>query len=235
MHGARAAWPTSMGHDAPSTPAAHLQTVGIVAIQVVAMQSLVANKPEPLIQPQRPKVGDLRLQHRLVAASVAHRAHCALHKLLAHAALAHAVVDCKHRNVPTDGAAAMPILLADDRADDARGGAAGAFAIARGGLGRRYEAEGGPVVDEVAVSEDGVGLTQVHGDEVNDALQLMLALVRGVDDIVVTSRGGLWGGHRYVARESGGGSSAHTTPTAPRVRVGKGSWSAEIQQQHQQR
>lgn len=139
-----------------------LEAVGIVAVQVVAVKPFVAHEAQALVQAQGAQVGDLGLEHSLVAPSIAHRSHRELHELPTHSTLTHAIVHRKHCDVPADCAAPVPILLAHNSAQHAR------CDIGLGRIGSRFgrifgwrkrqEAQIWPIVDEITVSEDRVWL-----------------------------------------------------------------------------
>mmetsp|Transcript_10313 Transcript_10313/g.30757 ORF Transcript_10313/g.30757 Transcript_10313/m.30757 type:complete len:210 (+) Transcript_10313:98-727(+) len=157
----------------------HLEPVGVVTVEVVLVQPLVAHKAEPVVQPQGANVGRLCLEDSLVATALPHGEDGGADEARAHASLAHRVVHRQHRDVAARPPAAVHVLLAHNDADDLLAARRLARGSALGGAGReRHKAELRPLVDKVAVRKDGVGLGEVDRDEVDDALQLVLALVR---------------------------------------------------------
>lgn len=97
------------------------QPIGGIPIQIVAMQLLGAQEAEALVQLQRGRVCDLRLEDNLVGVAGGHGVNGHGDELRGDALAAVRLLHGQHGDVAAEGAGAVGLQLGDDDADEGVG------------------------------------------------------------------------------------------------------------------
>jgi len=178
------------------------QAEGSVAVQVVPVQPFAPQKPQPLVQLQTGCVGGLGLEDNLIGIAGGHGVDGHAHEMRGDAASAVGLLDGEHGDVAAEGAGAVGFKLGDDDAKEGLGcRVKGLLCISRGGTKERNQAapwashqvaQVPPLVQEVTVDIDAVGLGQVFGDELADGGQEALFLGGVVRDVEEARQRVLW-------------------------------------------